>query len=304
MPNNILNKLGNQIEFTESDAGFVSYKKGFISIPSFHLSISPTEGVKIKDLRNEKDTDLNSFAKILKRTIISKKAFWISLVGIIVAIILLPPLLLLTPIAYLVYVKRTNILFLVTDSSQGSGLGKSVYGLLSNMADSERVWYIAEESSVDAKTHAGAKTAVKTLDCKMRSALPKKWTTNSKGVTIEVNDSDAGKISCIFIAMPFGIFVKKTKMHYAAPMTQVQVEPVFTRFTLRSPIPDDANILGETWRYVNKDGGPDRRYANNEKLTQIATLSLRFQATNQEPETFMFSKTKGLKMPTPDNEDD
>jgi hypothetical protein len=38
-----------------------------------------------------------------------------------------------------------------------------------------------------------------------------------------------------------------------------------TRFVEGSP-PPDAEIVGHTWQYVNKDGGPDRRFSYNPQL--------------------------------------
>ncbi|WP_421723909.1 DUF4236 domain-containing protein [Bauldia sp.] len=38
------------------------------------------------------------------------------------------------------------------------------------------------------------------------------------------------------------------------------------QFIQDSPVPKDATIVGTTWRFVNKDGGPDRRFNNNVQL--------------------------------------
>ena len=31
-------------------------------------------------------------------------------------------------------------------------------------------------------------------------------------------------------------------------------------------VPRDAKVVGKTWQYVNKDGGPDRRFSNNRQM--------------------------------------
>lgn len=40
----------------------------------------------------------------------------------------------------------------------------------------------------------------------------------------------------------------------------------------------DANVVGHTWQYVNKDGGPDRRFNYNPRYDkcQYGNVSLRF----------------------------
>ena len=37
-------------------------------------------------------------------------------------------------------------------------------------------------------------------------------------------------------------------------------------FIENESVPQDANVVGNTWKYVNKHGGPDRRYKNNNLL--------------------------------------
>jgi len=40
----------------------------------------------------------------------------------------------------------------------------------------------------------------------------------------------------------------------------------FTRFIESDGVPADATVVDHTWRYVNKNGGPDRRFNNNRQL--------------------------------------
>jgi hypothetical protein len=39
-----------------------------------------------------------------------------------------------------------------------------------------------------------------------------------------------------------------------------------TRFIESDILPHDAQVVDYTWQYVNKNGGPDRRFNNNRKL--------------------------------------
>jgi hypothetical protein len=45
-----------------------------------------------------------------------------------------------------------------------------------------------------------------------------------------------------------------------------RVEQTFTRFIEGERLPADATVVDRTWRYVNKGGGPDRRFNNNVQL--------------------------------------
>ncbi len=46
----------------------------------------------------------------------------------------------------------------------------------------------------------------------------------------------------------------------------VQVDCRQTRFIEDGAPPSDAMVVGETWQYLNKKGGPDRRFKNNRQL--------------------------------------
>jgi hypothetical protein len=42
-----------------------------------------------------------------------------------------------------------------------------------------------------------------------------------------------------------------------------------TSFHEDGETPADSRVLGSTWRYVNKNGGPDRRFSNNRQITVV-----------------------------------
>jgi hypothetical protein len=42
-----------------------------------------------------------------------------------------------------------------------------------------------------------------------------------------------------------------------------------TRFVEEGDVPSDAQIVDHTWQYVNKNGGPDRRFSNNRQLPLV-----------------------------------
>lgn len=50
------------------------------------------------------------------------------------------------------------------------------------------------------------------------------------------------------------------------------------RFIEEERVPSDAAVVAHTWRYVNKSGGPDRRFVNNAQLPICLYGELRFQS--------------------------
>lgn len=47
---------------------------------------------------------------------------------------------------------------------------------------------------------------------------------------------------------------------------ELRVENTTTRFIEHEALPVDAKVVGHTWQYVNKGGGPDRRFKNNRQI--------------------------------------
>jgi hypothetical protein len=47
---------------------------------------------------------------------------------------------------------------------------------------------------------------------------------------------------------------------------ELRIECAETRFIEDEALAGDATVVGKTWQYVNKKGGPDRRFKNNREL--------------------------------------
>jgi len=49
-------------------------------------------------------------------------------------------------------------------------------------------------------------------------------------------------------------------------LRETHIECTGQQFVEEERLPEDSERVGHTWRYVNKDGGPDRRFSNNPRL--------------------------------------
>jgi hypothetical protein len=52
----------------------------------------------------------------------------------------------------------------------------------------------------------------------------------------------------------------------AVSYRELQLQVNSTRFIESSSPPRDATVVDRTWQFVNKKGGPDRRFKNNREL--------------------------------------
>lgn len=68
----------------------------------------------------------------------------------------------------------------------------------------------------------------------------------------------------------------------------IRVEPV-TFVVDHGTVPSDAEVVGNTWRYVNKNGQPDRRFTNNPSIPLARYAKIFFQGAGLN-EAWMVSK--------------
>lgn len=127
------------------------------------------------------------------------------------------------------------------------------------IAQCDYVWrYEGEERTDDWKRNAGAGTLV----------------TRSRFFPTLVNESPAFDSNVVF-GISFGnptlfllpdSFILSTGGRYQPIGMSLDVKASITDFREGEASPRDAALVGTTWRYVNKSGGPDRRFNDNRQI--------------------------------------
>ena len=75
----------------------------------------------------------------------------------------------------------------------------------------------------------------------------------------------------------------------AVPYGELQAQMTHTRFVEDGTVPADAQQLGSTWRYVNRNGGPDRRFNNNRELPILLYGEISLRSSSGLNELFQCS---------------
>jgi hypothetical protein len=75
---------------------------------------------------------------------------------------------------------------------------------------------------------------------------------------------------------PNGIFVYSRSGVGVVSYQDLRAEAGLVSFREEEGVPRDSPVLGRTWRYVNRSGGPDRRFSNNAEvpILEYGTLTL------------------------------
>ncbi len=128
------------------------------------------------------------------------------------------------------------------------------------LTDCDRVWHIdAAGHTNDAKRHAGATALVQRAKAHASFSSPPKVQCN-----IEI-PALRGKDKFLYF-FPDHLLVYDATGVGAVSYEQLEAEAEDARYIEEDSIPRAATQVGTTWKYVNKSGGPDRRFNNNRQL--------------------------------------
>jgi hypothetical protein len=145
---------------------------------------------------------------------------------------------------------------------------------LSALASCSRVWVLNTSTSTsDLKRNAGAGTLITRKPASI-GTLPTKGFRSSLPVSsIEANGT-------VFHFLPDQILIFSGNRYASIQYGQFSVEVRGARFVETESVPRDSQQVDTTWRFVNKSGGPDRRFNNNRQIPvlQYGEVTLRTNA--------------------------
>ncbi|HVZ40175.1 MAG TPA: hypothetical protein VHI13_12930 [Candidatus Kapabacteria bacterium] len=151
------------------------------------------------------------------------------------------------------------------------------------IAGSQRIWRIRSRTTVtDAKRNAGASYNVTRSTVAFRKRLPTFVAANIQTPVIATTTPLYLFPDCI-LAEHRG---RLRRLEYTA----VTVDSSTTIFIeSESFIPKDAPVVGKTWKYVNKNGTPDKRMKDNREYPELRYDLLRVYVTDLIDDVFHIS---------------
>ncbi len=169
------------------------------------------------------------------------------------------------------------------------------------LAKCQRVWRIPLElRQTDRKRNAGASYTVQRHEISPRTALPDLIKSNLKFPSISL-------VNKTMYFTPDAILVVASRSVAALSYDHFEISARGIRFIEDARPPSDTTVVGETWQYVNKGGGPDRRFANNRRLSiclygemdmkSSSGLNERIQCSNAEAATQFALSAVAMRQP-------
>ncbi len=151
------------------------------------------------------------------------------------------------------------------------------------LSESHRLWHVYFNIRThDQKRNAGASSLVRRtrIHCAART-LP------TIDCNVEPWSIPAGPQRILFL--PDRLLVHEGGRFAGIPYHELAVSIQQTSFVEREAVPRDAQVVSQTWRFVNKSGGPDRRFNNNRQLPVVAYFEFKLQTRGGMHAVFQIS---------------
>jgi len=128
------------------------------------------------------------------------------------------------------------------------------------LSSSSALWYLhGGTPTADQKRNAGAASLFKRDQGQIGLKLPTPLRCNLGAWVLQHGARQ-------LLLLPDRLLIIEGKKVFAVPYEQLAARASASRFIEEGPPPPDAQRVDTTWRYVNRDGGPDLRFNNNAEL--------------------------------------
>ena len=145
------------------------------------------------------------------------------------------------------------------------------------------LWHVPAAGRADPKYNAGASINIKRDSIRPEYAPPEGVKTN-----IPVFRLPAGVETLYFF--PDRLLIFTPRGVGAVAYRDLHVSVGITRFVESEAVPKDAEVVGRTWQFTNKAGGPDRRFKSNRQFPIALYDELELTSSSGLNECFHVSK--------------
>lgn len=249
---------------------FSSKSKNFIPKQNRETSFHQ-EHYEFKEIRSEEASQLTDscHSELLneiseKNKKIKSSTLWIvsTIIMMFINVGFLAMIIALPAFFYIDKRRKTVILIYEIDKENEEKL-QSFYDAFNDIIYSAKKWYIPSKANLDRlydrKINAGAENLVNRVPLVVSISPPPYFKTN-----VNIPKIVVGKQILYFL--PDKILVYQGKQVGCIDYEKLQIAYNNINFIEESSVPHDTRTIGTTWKYINKSGGPDRRFSNNRQI--------------------------------------
>ncbi len=181
-------------------------------------------------------------------------------------------LLLLIPI-YFYDQKRKRVVVMYDLDSAVETAFRALYDALLGMRNCGAIWSVMSHAVTgDYKRHAGASALLQRKPATIGDGPVPFLKTNVAIPQLRLHQD-------VLYFLPDRIFITNPQGIGAVSYPDLHATSRVGRFIEDGPVPRGARQVDTTWRFVNKNGTPDRRFANNRQLPILAYQEVLFAST-------------------------
>ena len=178
---------------------------------------------------------------------------------------------------------KTVVLFYELEAD-AEGTYQGLHDAFAALEACEGSWHIEAEGDVaDRKRSAGATSVVRREKIRLTKSSPPFVEVNVATPAIPVGTQT-------LYLFPDRVLVFQKDAVGAVPYADITIDRRATRFIEHGPLPRDAKVVGQTWKYVNKKGGPDRRFKDNQELPIALYEDVHIRSRSGLNELIQFSR--------------
>lgn len=142
------------------------------------------------------------------------------------------------------------------------------------LAEGAKEWQVLTETyNSNTKVHAGAGRSLNRVPCTIKKISPYYLKTNVDLIQIKLKKET-------LLILPDKVFIIRGTKVGAVNYDDLQIQVSSINFVESEPVPKDAQVIGQTWQFVNKNGTPDKRYKNNRQLPICLYGVVRLRSTS------------------------
>ncbi|MBQ9266753.1 MAG: DUF4236 domain-containing protein [Clostridia bacterium] len=178
--------------------------------------------------------------------------------------------------------KKTELYYDIDEETENKL--QRFYDSFEELEDCDQIWYVYGKSKDMANNYHNADSkSLMRKEITIQYGVPKFIKTNVSVPFIQAGDQE-------LFFFPDKVLVVEGKKIGALSYNNLSVVVERGKFKEEGQKPSDAKVVETTYKYTNKDGGPDKRYSYNPKTSIMEYTFLYFLGSRSFSECIMLSK--------------
>ena len=158
---------------------------------------------------------------------------------------------------------RKNVVFAYELEDESEKNYKHLIAALDRLGACDGLWYVDASGDINNltawKRNAGASHLISKHKTQLSYDAPPGLKSNITPPCLKVEDK-------YLYFMPDFLLVREGSRYGSVGYHDLRLATRPSRFIVEDTVPRDCVVVGSTWKHPNKNGGPDRRFANNREL--------------------------------------